>query len=95
MTIAEAGWASQSAFPILSGLIATPLLGSVAALMTRTARQAAIAGLVWAGLEMALVIFLLLRFDIRFERPSIRRTRTDFLVLSPTTWASMASVCCL
>ncbi|MBM4200578.1 MAG: NADH-quinone oxidoreductase subunit M, partial [Gammaproteobacteria bacterium] len=48
---------------VLTTMIAVPVAGSAVALLTRTARQAAIAGRIWAVLELGLVVFLLLRFD--------------------------------
>ena len=67
MTIAAIGWNSQAAFPVLSALIAVPAAGSATALLTRSARQAALAGWFWIAIEFGLVAYLLLHFDSRSD----------------------------
>ena len=63
MTVAEIGWETQTTFPVLSALIATPVAGSIVAALTRTARQAAFAGRVTSAIEIGLVVLLVWRFD--------------------------------
>lgn len=63
MTVAEIGWKSQAAFPVLSTLIVTPVAGAAMALLARTARQAALVGRIWTALELGLVVFVLLHLE--------------------------------
>ncbi|RYU57515.1 NADH-quinone oxidoreductase subunit M [Methylolobus aquaticus] len=63
MTVAEIGWKTQAALPVLSALIATPVAGSIVALLTRSGRQAALAGRVTSAVEIGLAVMLAWRFD--------------------------------
>ncbi len=61
--VAESAWSLQPGFPVLRPLIATPVLAMAAALMARSARQSSAVGWVGAGIEFALAVFVVVRFD--------------------------------
>lgn len=61
--IAEMSRSVQTGFPLLSMLIALPLLGMAAGWVVKSARQAFILGVACAGVELALTIRLLSSFQ--------------------------------
>lgn len=62
-TVAELAWSVQPGFPVLSLLIAIPALTTAAALTARSARHASAAGWLGAVTELALAVFVVIRFD--------------------------------
>lgn len=60
---AEINWATQAAFPILSTMIFLPLVAMSAAYFARSQRRAFVIGLIGAGLQLALTVYLLIAFD--------------------------------
>jgi NADH-quinone oxidoreductase subunit M len=65
----EIAWSAHAAFPVLSALALWPLLAMTAAFYTRSRRQAFLLGLVGAGLELGLAVYLLIALDPATPQP--------------------------
>lgn len=61
--ISEIHWSEQAGFPVLSTLIAVPLVSMALGWLVRSRRQAFVLGIGGAGLELSLAIWLLLNFQ--------------------------------
>lgn len=64
----ETTWLAQASFPILSTLVALPLVGMSVGWMVKTARQAFLLGVAGAGLELGVAMGLLSRFEIGTDK---------------------------